>query len=191
MSQVAKEKGFSGNLAERRRRRMHMMLQNEQEKIRTWVWFLSPKLTYKTNNETNKPKLIDTYGWWISGCWNCPLRNGSPSLLTELLIHATNGNIVVAKGEAKSKIASPFRKSCILQPSLHFSHYTQWRSDNWNSTGFQNIWLPFEAHLATWRRLLSASTSHAMDPHLAFPPLRWQIPTKSLPASASSPHVRV
>jgi hypothetical protein len=34
-SQVAKEKRFSGNLAERRRRHMHMMLQNEQEKIRT------------------------------------------------------------------------------------------------------------------------------------------------------------
>ena len=34
-SQVAKEKGFKGDLAERRRRHMHMMLQNEQEKIRT------------------------------------------------------------------------------------------------------------------------------------------------------------
>jgi len=126
--------------------------------------------------------------WFAELTWHCDLnwRGSSTGWHLSKVHHQIRDS-----SNAKSKIASPFRKSCILQPSLHFSHYTQWRSDNWNSTGFQNIWLPFEAHLATWRRLLSASTSHAMDPHLAFPPLRWQIPTKSLPASASSPHVRV
>jgi hypothetical protein len=33
-NQITTEKGFSGDLAERRRRHMHRLIQNEQEKVK-------------------------------------------------------------------------------------------------------------------------------------------------------------
>ena len=46
-NQITTEMGFSGDLAERRRRHMHTLLQKEQEKIKKWVWSLSLTLTYR------------------------------------------------------------------------------------------------------------------------------------------------